>query len=558
MVKRFISIFAKEISGLHEAAYLLGFFAISSQLLGLFRDRLLAHVFGADRALDLYYAAFRIPDLIFVTMASLVSASVLIPFLTERFKNSEQEGKYFISAIFSVFSIGMLFVSAIIFILMPHLIPVLFPGFVTVEAQSQLVMLSRILLLSPFFLGLSNFFGSITQLHNRFFIYALSPVIYNLGIVLGILLLAPLFGTLGVVLGVVFGAFLHLAIQIPFIVSQGLFPRLIKPQFKLIRDVVLVSLPRTIALSSNELTEFFLVSFASLMSAGSISVFNLSFNLSAVPLSVIGVSYSLAAFPTLTKYFSLGNIEKYLEHLSVSLRHIIFLSTPVVVLFVVLRAQIVRVILGSGQFNWSDTRLTAAALALFVISIIPQSLMLLFTRARYSAGKTNLPLIINISGAFFTIIISLVLGQLFVLYPNLNLWLETLLRVDSLNGTSVLVLPLAFSIGATFAALLHIITFAREHKNFFTPALRTFWQTFFASILMGFSAYLSLNILDKFFSLETFFGIFMQGFIAGVIGIIVLISVLSLSKSRELIDMTAAFRKKIWKVSVVAPDAEVI
>lgn len=558
MVKRFISIFAKEISGLHEAAYLLGFFAITSQLLGLFRDRLLAHTFGADRALDLYYAAFRIPDLIFVTMASLVSASVLIPFLTERFKNSEGEGKYFISAIFSVFSIGMLSVSAIVYVLMPVLVPILFPGFVSIEAQSELIMLSRLLLLSPLFLGLSNFFGSITQLNNRFFIYALSPVIYNLGIVLGIVFLAPTFGTLGVALGVILGAFLHLAIQIPFIVSKGLFPRLIRPQFKLIRDVVLVSLPRTIALSSNELTEFFLISFASLMSAGSISVFNLSFNLATVPLSVIGVSYSLAAFPTLTKYFSSGNIEKYLEHLSVSLRHIIFLSVPVVVLFVVLRAQIVRVVLGSGQFNWSDTRLTAASLALFVISIIPQSLMLLFTRARYSAGKTNLPLVINISGAFFTIIISLLLGQLFILYPNLNLWLETLLRVDSLNGTSVLVLPFAFSIGATIAASLHIITFNREHKNFFTPVLKTFWQILFASVFMGFTAYLSLNILDNFFSLDTFFGIFMQGFIAGIIGIVVLIAILSLSKSRELVDMSRAFRKKIWKVEVVAPDAKVI
>ena len=553
MVKRFISIFSREISGLHEAAYLLGFFAIASQLLGLFRDRLLAHSFGADTALDLYYAAFRIPDLIFVTMASLVSASVLIPFLTERFKRSQEEGKYFISAIFSVFGIGMMVASAIVYIFMPKLVELLFPGFASGEAQNELIMLSRVLLLSPFFLGLSNFFGSITQLNNRFFIYALSPVIYNLGIIIGIIFFAPSLGTLGVVLGVILGAFLHFAIQIPFIVSSGLFPRFIWPKLNLVREVFIVSLPRTIALSSNELTEFFLISFASLMSAGSISVFNLSFNLASVPLSVIGVSYSLAAFPTLTKYFSAGDIKKYVEHLSTSLRHIVFLSVPIVVLFVVLRAQIVRVILGSGEFNWSDTRLTAAALALFVISIIPQSLMLLFTRARYSAGKTNLPLVINIFGAFSTVIIALILGQLFKVYPSLNLWIETLLRVDTLTGTSVLVLPLAFSIGATIAAILHIVTFNKEHPKFFTSVLRTFWQTLGASIFMGLTSYLALNILDNYFSLDTFFGIFMQGFIAGIMGIVVLISLLVLSNS-----MWKAFHHKFWKAKVVAPDAEVI
>lgn len=549
---------SREISGLHEAAYLLGFFAIASQLLGLFRDRLLAHVFGADTALDLYYAAFRIPDLIFVTMASLVSASVLIPFLNEKFKHSEQEGKYFISAIFSVFSVGMIVVSVAVYVLMPKLITFLFPGFTSPEIQSELVMLSRVLLLSPLFLGLSNFFGSITQLNNRFFIYALSPVIYNLGIILGIVFFAPNLGTLGVVLGVVLGAFLHFAIQIPFIASRGLFPKFIKPNFSIIKNVALVSLPRTIALSSNEITEFFLISFASLLSAGSISVFNLSFNLSAVPLSVIGVSYSLAAFPTLTKYFSSGDIKKFTDYLSTSLRHIIFLSVPVVVLFVVLRAQIVRVILGSGEFTWSDTRLTAAALALFVISIIPQSLMLLFTRARYSAGKTHLPLIINIFGAFSTIVIALIFGQLFKVYPGLNLWLETLLRVDTVTGTSVLVLPLAFSIGASISALLHIITFNNEHPKFFIPVLRTFWQSLGASIFMGLAAYLTLNILDNFFSLETFFGIFMQGFISGMVGIIVLVALLALSKSRELADMWTAVHHKFWKAKVVGPDAEVI
>src|SRR3989344_904842 len=201
MVKRLIYLLGREISGLHEAAYLLGFFAITSQLLGLFRDRLLAHFFGAGVTLDLYYAAFRIPDFLFITMASLVSASVLIPFLNEKFKHSFAAGKEFVSAIFSVFGIGMLIAAALAFILMPRLTPLLFPGFKSPELLAELIMLSRILLLSPLLLGLSNFFGSITQLNNRFFIYAFSPILYNFGIIFGIIFLVPKMGIFGVVGG---------------------------------------------------------------------------------------------------------------------------------------------------------------------------------------------------------------------------------------------------------------------------------------------------------------------------------------------------------------------
>lgn len=558
MVKKFFSFLGREVNGLHEAAFLLGFFAIASQVLGLLRDRLLAGEFGAGTALDLYYAAFRVPDFLFVTIASLVSASVLIPFLNERWNKSPEEGKKFIDTVFSVFGVGMVAVCALAFFLMPFLIPFLFPGFGAESLQKELVLFSRVLLLSPLLLGLSSFFGSITQLHSRFFLYALSPVLYNLGIILGVVFLSPLYGILGVVIGVAGGAFLHLFIQIPFIVSHGFFPRFIWPQFGAVRDVVFTSLPRTIALSSHELAEFFLISFASLMAAGSISVFNLSFNLASVPLSVIGVSYSLAAFPTLTRYFSSGNMEKFIEHLSTSLRHVIFLSMPVVVAFIVLRAQIVRVILGSGEFSWSDTRLTAAALALFVLSLIPQSLMLIFTRARYSTGNTRSPLIINVSAAALTIILAVFLARIFAAFPGLGIWLENLLRVESVSGAGVLVLPLSFSIGASVGALLHLISFGREFPTLLSPAVKTFWQTLFASLAMGVLIYFLLNVLDDVFALDTFAGIFMQGFISGLVGLALLIILLALMKSRELHDMWQALHKKFWKADVIGPDAKVM
>ncbi|MBM2818038.1 MAG: hypothetical protein HW401_628 [Parcubacteria group bacterium] len=329
MVKRVFKIFHKEISGLHEAAYLLAFFAILSQLLGLIRDRLLAYSFGAGSTLDIYYAAFRIPDFIFVTIASVVSISVLVPFLIEKLDQSIVLGKKFIDNIFSFFFILISGVSLLAYFLMPYLVPLIFSGLNETDKMSELITIARILLLSPIFLGLSNFFASITQVYRRFLIYGLSPIFYNIGIIIGILFLYPIFGLKGLVFGVILGAIFHFSIQIPFVRKQGLIPRFsFSIDYAEIRRVVFLSIPRTITLGIHQIGLIFLISFASRMVEGSISVFTFSLNLQSVPLSIIGVSYSIAAFPTLSRLFSSGQRDSFLGQIIASSRHVIFWCMP--------------------------------------------------------------------------------------------------------------------------------------------------------------------------------------------------------------------------------------
>ncbi|MEK7065941.1 MAG: lipid II flippase MurJ, partial [Patescibacteria group bacterium] len=207
MVRKFLNFISQEIGGLHQAAYLLGFFAILSQVLGLVRDRLLAASFGAGQTLDIYYAAFRIPDFIFITVGSMVSVSVLIPFLMNKMKEGEEEGRKFIGNIFFFFFLLVVVISGITFFLVPTLSPILFPGFDS-DKLAQVIILTRVLLLSPIFLGLSNIFGTLTQTYKRFFLYALSPILYNVSIISGILFFYPMFDLVGLVYGVILGAFL--------------------------------------------------------------------------------------------------------------------------------------------------------------------------------------------------------------------------------------------------------------------------------------------------------------------------------------------------------------
>ncbi|TSC57448.1 MAG: virulence factor, partial [Parcubacteria group bacterium Greene0416_79] len=220
MVKRIFKLFDREIGGLHEAAYLLGIFAFLSQLLGFLRDRLFASEFGAGPVLDAYYAAFRVPDLIFIVGASAVSLSVLIPFLGERLSEGKERARRFLDTVFSAFFLGMALISAVAYLVAPFLAGRFFPGFGE-EQVAQTATLMRIMLLQPIFLGVSNLFASVTQLERRFFIYAASPILYNAGIIAGVLFLYPRVGVAGLAWGVALGALLHLAVQIPLLLRSG-------------------------------------------------------------------------------------------------------------------------------------------------------------------------------------------------------------------------------------------------------------------------------------------------------------------------------------------------
>ncbi|NTV22537.1 MAG: murein biosynthesis integral membrane protein MurJ [Candidatus Yonathbacteria bacterium] len=561
MVKRAFSFINKEFSGLHQAAYLLGAFAFISQILGLVRDRLLAHAFGAGPMLDAYYAAFRIPDLIFIGVSSFVSLTVLIPFLAGRL---DAEGKAtesadtFIRSVTSVFVVSVTLVCGATFFAMPILAPILAPGF-TSEQMTLLISLSRILLLSPILLGLSNILGGITQTFRKFVVYAGAPVLYNLGIIIGIVLFLPYAGLSGVAWGVVFGAFLHVLIQLPVAIKEKLVPKwTLRPDINIIRDVVGLSLPRTVALSASQFVSAALVAVASTFTAGSVAVMTFAFNLQSVPLSIIGVSYSVAAFPTLARFFSSGDTKLFARHMMTAARHIILWSLPAIVLFVMLRAQIVRVVLGSGGFDWTDTRLTAAALAVFVVSVLAQSLQLLFVRGYYAAGKTKTPLVINLVFSGITIVLVGILSQSFSPTEGWGEVMVHLLKIADLPGTEIVVLPLAYTLGMIGNAVALWIFFDKDFYEFSLRAERAFVEVAGASFVMGVVAYHLLNAIAPHIDMETFSGVFLQGAGAGIGGILAGICVLLIIGNKEIREIGGAFHTHIGHVRPVGAEKEEI
>ncbi|MEJ0002075.1 MAG: murein biosynthesis integral membrane protein MurJ [bacterium] len=557
-MEKIFRIFSKEYGNINQAALLLGIFTLLSQVLALFRDRAIAHFIGPSPMLDAYYAAFRIPDLIFISIASLASITVLIPFIVEKMDGGAvtPAARKFLNDVFTVFFAVMVLVAVIAYFLMPHLASFIAPGF-SPEMQAKVFQLSRIMLLSPIFMGLSSLFGTVTQLFKKFFLYSLSPIFYNFGIIIGVIFLYPLFGISGLAAGVALGAFMHFVLQAIGSSISGFVPRFsMKINFKDIKRAVLISLPRTLGLSFNSIALICIIAFASYLKAGSISVFNFSFNLQSVPLNIIGISYAVATFPVLARAVALGKMDEFKANLKSAGKAIVFWSLPVTFLFIVLRAQIVRVILGSGSFSWDNTRLVAASLAVFSISVLAQGMTALLSRAFYANGNTKKPLIVNFLCSVLIIILSYTFLHCFEHFTYFRYFIESLFKVNDIPGTEILMLPLAYSVGTILNFILHWVAVKRDFMPGEYFLGKTFFQSLGASFFIGGVAYLGLNILSPIFGTTTFWGVFLQGFISGIFGIAAGILVLWLLKNQELQDLVKTMRSKFWRTKIAAPAEE--
>lgn len=556
MVKRVFSLVYKEVRGLHQAAYILALFAFGSQILAVIRDRLLAHTFGAGMELDLYYAAFRIPDLLFVLFASVLSIYVLLPFVNRAVtQGGEKTGAAVLSQIFSFFLYTYVLVAVLLALCAPYYAPYLFPGFS--ERYEELVLLLQILLLQPFLLGVSSLCGVVTQMNHRFILYALSPLLYNVGIIIGISVLFPTFGLIGLVFGVVMGALGHVLVQVPFVTrseySFGLVPTI---DWQLIKQVLVVSIPRALTLSVNQIVLLVLIGMASAMATGSVSVFQFAFNLQSVPLAIIGVSYSVAAFPTLSNLFASQDHKGFNIQLLTALRHIIFWSVPIIGLIVVLRAQIVRVLLGTGAFDWGDTRLTAAMLAIFMLSLVAQAILLLLVRAFYAGGRTFIPLLVALCSGVVSIVLAFLFMHVYDTVIAVQYYLDSLLRLRDVSGSEVLVLALAFVVGQYLQLVALMMISAKSFKISYRPLAWLFTESFLASLAGAISAYVTLLFVVDGINQETFIGIFIQGGVAATMGLIAIVLTYSITGAPELREIYRSFQTKILRTDIIAPQEE--
>ncbi|MCK5608896.1 murein biosynthesis integral membrane protein MurJ [Candidatus Pacearchaeota archaeon] len=394
---------------------LLALSALLSRFLGVFRDHLLAKMFGATAGtgiydLDVYYAAFRIPDLIYNLLVLGVVSAAFIPIFTQYKKEADRKNAWeFASSMLHLMFIVILVISVLMYALAPYLVHLIAGGFDAEQLQLA-VKLMRILLLSPILFSITSVIISIQDSFKTFFFRSLGPLFYNLGIIIGILYLSTTFGVIGVTWGVIFGAAMNLLIQLPALKLVGYkhFWTLghrrsdVRKAFKLI-------IPRILGLSINQLTLIINTLIASFLATGSITIFYLADNLNGLPMGMIGIAFAITSFATLSELATEPTKQPFAEELKRVMGQILFLIIPATAGMLVLRHEIIDVILVYGKFTPSDAMLLAQVLGFLLISLFAQSLIPLLARGFYAFHNTKTPVVSGVLGAVVSIAGSLVL-----------------------------------------------------------------------------------------------------------------------------------------------------
>lgn len=551
-----------EVTQIHSAALLLGAAGFLSRLLGVARDRALASTFGAGRELDIYYAAFQIPDFMSVVFLLGAASAAILPIFQEYLAKDAKEAKQLIAGILILFALGAIVLSAIGALFTPYFMNVITPGF-TDEDRTTAIILTRIMLLSPILLGFSGIFSSVVQSFQRFWAYALAPILYNLGIITGIFAFVPFFGVTGLALGVLLGSLLHLSIQLITVVQLGFSPfsvilPTLKPSLIMndgVKRILAISLPRVISVSFTSITLLALIAIGSTLSEGSIAVFQLAQNLYFMPIGIFGVSYAIAIFPRLSKAFIVKDKKDFFEELFLGIRTILFWTAPSAVLFVVLRAHIVRVALGAGEFSWEDTRLTAAVLAILASAMFAGGLSTLLIKGFYALENTWKPLYINITASIFSVGTAFYLARELSTPSWLNQLIGPVLRIEDLTDMGVLGLAIGFSSGLVINILFLYIMLIRQARRTFNASerfpLNVAARILFSAILGGGAAYLARASFSESLPLITFMQVLWQGFISGIIGFVVYFASLYILGSAEIRSFLATLKKKVFRVSAL-------
>ena len=419
-------------SGLARAATTVSLAFVASRALGVLREVIIAQQFGTSPELDAYRAAFVIPDTIYLLIAGGALASAFIPtfagFLAradeaggraptpnhpERVEGSAWEsGERLASTIINSVFLFLASISLVVALLAPWLVTnVLVPDF-SPEQQALTTMLLRIMLISTTIFGVSGIAMSILNARQHFLLPALAPIVYNLAIIAGALLLGPRIGVMGLTVGIVAGALAHLLVQVPALVRYGFHWQ---PALALgnahVREVARLMGPRVFGLAITQLNFFINARLASGLAAGSLAALYYAWTIMLLPEGVVAQALATAIFPTFAAQSARGELAQMRATFATAMRSLLFLILPATVGLFVARGPIISVLLQRGRFDATSTELTAFALQFYALGLVAHSALEIITRAFYALHDTRTPVAVGAAAMALNVVLSLLLIQ---------------------------------------------------------------------------------------------------------------------------------------------------
>ena len=383
---------------------------LASRLLGLLRSVAIAEAFGTEPELGAYFVAFRVPDLIFQVLAGATLSAAFIPTFSRVVQaGGEREGWRLASSVLNLISVATFAAAALAFVLAPLVVPLLAPGLGEesgreAELRDLAVELTRLMLLSPLLFGISGMVTGILNARQHFLAPAVAPLLYNLGIIFGAVVLAERWGVHGLAWGVVLGSIGHLLVQLPALRAVGMRWR---PSFAVasegVREVLRLMGPRVLGLAAAQVNLVVVVFFASFVSDEAISAVNFAFLMMLLPVGVIGMAISTAAFPVLARQGAAGQLERLGRSLDATLRMILFLAIPASVGLVLLAEPAVRLLLQRGAFDAGSTELVVDALVIYGLGVWAHASIEIVSRGFYALSDTRTPVAVAVAAMLLNV-----------------------------------------------------------------------------------------------------------------------------------------------------------
>lgn len=478
-LKKSLNLILRRQTNILSAAFIIMMTIVLSQILGLVRQRLLVGIFGASDTLGIYLASSRLPDFLFqITIAGALS-SAFIPIFSQYLLKENKEDAYRLGSTLFVLGLTSFSVlSLILFIFANGFLALIAPGL----SSSQITLMAslmKIIIVGELLFMVGSFLSVILQSYNHFFIPGIASALYNLGVIIGIIILHPFIGIFSAAYGVILGATIFVVIQLPKVKNIGFsFLPTLSLKTTGVLQVIRLMWPRTLSIAifqTGTILTFTLISFLPAPGRNYV-IFDYAQTLAFAPIVLFGQAIAQAAFPVLSR--EKNNIDEFKATFITSLNQILYLILPVSVLFLVLRIPIVRLVFGAAQFDWQATVLTGKTLAFFSISIFAQALINLVSRGFYALHDTKTTLYI---GTFSTIFM-LVLGFLFIRISHMG--------VDGI--------AIAYSIANITHLLVLFVCLDKKTGGFKRAHLiLPISKIFIATVFTGFALYVPIKLLDQ-------------------------------------------------------------
>ncbi len=393
----------RQATGTIAAAFVL------SGALGVVRQGVIGARFGAGSELDAFYAAYRIPEMLFTLVAGGALGSAFIPVFGRFLSNDDADGAWRLaSAVITLVTLTATALAALAALFGPWITSTLLIPEASPAQQALTTRLMQIMLSTVIIFGISGLVMGILNANQHFLTPALAPSMNNLGLILGALFLTARFGVYGLVIGAVLGALLHVGIQLPALLRIG--PRL-RPIVSLdtpgVREVLRLMGPRVVGSGVVQVNFLVNTALASGMAAGSFTALTVAFSLMFTVLGILGQSVGTAVFPSLVVLGAREDLTGFRQTLAGAMRGVLFMSLPAFVGMVVLARPLVAVIYEHGLWTPNDTIATAWAFQLYALGLAAFALQEVLARAFYALHDTATPVAIAVGGMILNVALSL-------------------------------------------------------------------------------------------------------------------------------------------------------